>query len=212
MLNMAFLPEIPPEQTSNQSLQKLSSSHCYLYLLLAALMLATRTHHFSSLNALPSASIAIFFLAGMYLRSLSSFWFFYLLSIAIDLGASYARGQLSACLTPSYPMLVFSYAAMWATGYYLHPKWTTFASSIFSVTFIVPGLVIVSSLAFFISNGSYYALSGKFPTLTLIEYSTRVEKYYLGYITNPFCYVAIGLCFDYCLVKFFKGASAKAAH
>ena len=43
--------------------------------ILSFLMLATRTHHFSSFNHLPSASIAIFFLAGMYLRNIKAFWF-----------------------------------------------------------------------------------------------------------------------------------------
>ena len=88
-----------------------------VFALLTLLMLATRTHHFASLNHLPSASIAIFFLAGMYLRNMKAFWFFYILSVTIDLASSYYRGQFGDCITTSYPALVLSYGAMFAVSY-----------------------------------------------------------------------------------------------
>lgn len=172
-----------------------------IFAVLTLLMLATRTHHFSAFNQLPSASIAIFFLAGMYLRSIKSFWFFYILSIIIDLASSYFRGQLGDCLTASYPALAFSYAAMFAAGFYSRPKWLQEPSAI-SFCKVAIALFVASSIAFFISNGSYYAFSGKFPELSWVEYSARVDKYYFRSISNPIFYVAGAFVIDWVINRF----------
>lgn len=175
------------------------------------LMLATRTHHFSSLHHLPSASIAIFFLAGMYLRNMKSFWFFYVLSITIDLAASYARGQLGDCITASYPALVLSYGVMFAVGYYVKPLWqqNSWQENILKVAL---ALFIASSIAFLISNGSYYTLSGKFAELSWAEYTTRVDKYFLKSISNPVFYVISALVIDFTVSHFLleKGLNDKS--
>jgi len=174
-----------------------------ILVLLTLLMLATRTHHFSSLNHLPSASIAIFFLAGMYLRSIKAFWFFYILSVTIDLGSSYYRGQFGDCITTSYPALVLSYGVMFTLGYYSKPDWqkNIWQSNIIKVSV---ALFIASSIAFFISNGSYYTLSGKFPELSWAEYATRVDKYYFKSISNPIFYVVSAIVIDFTLSHFFQ--------
>ncbi|OKY25697.1 MULTISPECIES: hypothetical protein [Thalassotalea] len=177
-----------------------------IFITLILLMLATRTHHFSSLNHLPSASIAIFFLAGMYLRNISVFWFFYLLTVGIDLGSSYFRGQFGDCITTSYPALVLSYGVMFMVGYYTKPKWQE--GSLFNnVLKVALGLFIASTIAFFISNGSYYTLSGKFTDLSWAEYATRVDKYYLRYLSNPMVYVICALIIDVIIRHFFTEKS-----
>lgn len=173
-----------------------------VFALLTLLMLATRTHHFASLNNLPSASIAIFFLAGMYLRKTSAFWFFYVLSITIDLASSYYRGQFGNCITTSYPALVLSYGAMFVVGYYSKPKWQETSWQI-NIIKVALALFIASSIAFFISNGSYYVLSGKFPDLSWAEYATRVDKYYFRSISNPVFYVISAVVIDFTVSHFF---------
>ena len=173
-----------------------------VFALLTLLMLATRTHHFASLNHLPSASIAIFFLAGMYLRKTSAFWFFYVLSITIDLASSYYRGQFGNCITTSYPALVLSYGAMFVVGYYSKPKWQETSWQI-NIIKVALALFIASSIAFFISNGSYYVLSGKFQDLSWAEYATRVDKYYFRSISNPVFYVISAVVIDFTVSHFF---------
>ena len=173
-----------------------------VFALLTLLMLATRTHHFASLNNLPSASIAIFFLAGMYLRNMKAFWFFYILSVTIDLASSYYRGQFGDCITSSYPALVLSYGAMFVVGYYSRPNWQKNSWQI-NIIKMALALFIASSIAFFISNGSYYALSGKFPDLSWAEYATRVDKYYLKSISNPVFYVISAIVIDFTVSHFF---------
>ena len=169
-------------------------------------MLATRTHHFASLNNLPSASIAIFFLAGMYLRNIKAFWFFYVLSVTIDLGSSYYRGQFGDCITTSYPALVLSYAAMFTAGFYTKPDWEKSAWQI-NIIKVAFALFVASSIAFFISNGSYYTLSGNFPDLSWSEYSTRVDKYFFRSISNPVFYVISAIVIDFTVSHFFTEKS-----
>ncbi|MFQ3193665.1 MAG: hypothetical protein ACI9N3_000477 [Colwellia sp.] len=180
-----------------------------IFATLTLLMLATRTHHFASLNHLPSASIAIFFLAGMYLRNIKMFWFFYILTVTVDLASSYYRGQFGDCITTSYPALVLSYAAMFTAGFYTRPNWQ---QSVWQVNIIKVALAmfIASSIAFFISNGSYYAFSGKFPELSWAEYATRVDKYYVKSISNPIFYVVSAMVIDFTLSHFFKEKSINA--
>ncbi|MBA6265015.1 hypothetical protein [Colwellia sp. Bg11-12] len=180
-----------------------------IFATLTLLMLATRTHHFASLNHLPSASIAIFFLAGMYLRNIKMFWFFYILTVTVDLASSYYRGQFGDCITTSYPALVLSYAAMFTAGFYTRPNWQ---QSVWQVNIIKVALAmfIASSIAFFISNGSYYAFSGKFPVLSWAEYATRVDKYYVKSISNPIFYVVSAMVIDFTLSYFFKEKSINA--
>jgi len=173
-----------------------------VFALLTLLMLATRTHHFASLNHLPSASIAIFFLAGMYLRNMKAFWFFYILSVTIDLASSYYRGQFGDCITSSYPALVLSYGAMFVVGYYSKPNRQQNSWQI-NIIKVALALFIASSIAFFISNGSYYTLSGKFPVLSWAEYATRVDKYYFRSISNPVFYVISAIVIDFTVSHFF---------
>jgi hypothetical protein len=173
-----------------------------IFTLLTVLMLATRGHHFSSFNHLTSASTAIFFLAGMYLRNIKVFWFFYILSVTIDLASSYYRGQFGDCITTSYPALVLSYGVMFTVGFYSRPNWQQSAWQT-NIVQIALGLFIASSIAFFISNGSYYALSGNFPELSWAEYAKRIDKYYLKSISNPVFYVISAVVIDFTLSHFF---------
>ncbi len=182
-------------------------------------MVVTRGNHIASFSALPSASTAIFFIAGFYLRSIKAFWFFYLLTVIIDLSTSYYRGQFGDCITSSYPMLVLSYGIIFSGGAWLsrarfsQPKHSQDWFNRLIVMCLV--FIVVYSLAFFISNGSYYVFSGNFFPLSLTEYLTRVEKYYLGYLTTPIAYLgsacAMHLSFHY-LTRLLTSEQAEATH
>lgn len=172
-----------------------------VFFLLTFLMIATRGNHFATFNSLPSASTAVFFIAGMYLRKIKDFWFFYLLSIAIDLTSSYSRGQFGDFLIASYPLLAFSYGAMFAAGYYVRANWAqqSVTSNIIKISL---ALLVASSAAFFISNGSYYVLSGKFADLTWAEYVSRVEKYFFKSIFRPVFYIIAAIAIDWAITSF----------
>ena len=83
---------------------------------LALLMLCTRGQHFASVHALPSASWAVFFLAGALLRTRWMFAGLFALASLLDWG-SYAAGTISDwCLSPAYWALLPAYGTLWLAG------------------------------------------------------------------------------------------------
>ena len=80
-------------------------------LLLAAVMAATRFHHFGSAISLPDASLAIFFLAGFYLRSPLLFAGFLAEAALVDYLAITYGGVSDWCISPAYVFLIPTYAS-----------------------------------------------------------------------------------------------------
>jgi hypothetical protein len=157
---------------------------------LAALMAVTRYHHFGSAIQLPDASWAVFFLAGMSLRSAG--WFAALLAeaAAIDFLAITVGGASGWCVTPAYPFLAFAYGALWLAGRWCGREgagggrgWARAAAA----------LLAGVTAAFLISNGSFYLLSGYFSELTWTEYAARVARYYPRYALYTFLYAGLVL-------------------
>jgi hypothetical protein len=73
---------------------------------LVALIIMTRGHHFASINALPSASVAAFFLAGVYLRPMWVLPALVTLCAGLDFAAITYGNTSSFCVTPAYGFLV----------------------------------------------------------------------------------------------------------
>ena len=100
---------------------------------------------------------------------------------------------------------------MFTAGYYTRADWAN-QSTLMNITKITCALVIASSLAFFISNGSYYAFSGNFPELSWAEYTTRVAKYYFRSFSNPIFYVVTAIVIDWTISKFLTTKVAVTSH
>lgn len=79
---------------------------------LLLLMLVTRGHHFASVDALPSASWAVFFLAGLYLSRGLWFPIFLVLAATLDFAAIYWGGVSSYCVSPAYSFLLPAYGSL----------------------------------------------------------------------------------------------------
>lgn len=142
---------------------------------LAALMIATRGQHFASVDALPSASWAVFFLAGALLRPMWALPVLFVLATALDLG-SHAAGTISDwCLSPAYWALAFAYASLWLGGHVyrrLHvDDWRT-------LPWLALTLVVTASVAYLLSKGGYWFFSGRYPDPTLQGFLARVPAYY----------------------------------
>ena len=155
--------------------------------LLALAMAATRFHHFGSAISLPDASLAIFFLAGFYLRSPLVFVGFFAEAALIDYVATTYAGVSDWCITPAYFFLVPAYASIWFAG-----RWyaTRHRQAWASLIPLVIALAVGTLAAFLISNASFYLLSGRFTEMSWIEYGTRVAKYLPPYATSTFLYVS----------------------
>ena len=155
---------------------------------LAALMAATRYFHFGSALYLPDASLAVFFLAGFALSRAAYFPALLLEAGAIDYLAIAIGGVSDWCVTPAYWFLIPTYACLWLGGRWCaarhRPDWRGPALS-------GGALLAAASLAFLISNASFYLLSGYFTDMGWVEYGARVAKYYPLYVASALGYVAI---------------------
>lgn len=160
-------------------------------LLLATLMICTRGQHFAAVDALPSGSWAVFFLAGALLRPLWTLPLFFLLSSLLDLG-SLAAGTISDwCVSPAYWALAFAYAALWLGGHVyaraLHRQsWRT-------IPRLALALVLFGSLAYLLSKGGFYVFSGHYPDASWSGFVARIPHYYPRAIGTLAGYVGAGI-------------------
>lgn len=155
---------------------------------LIGLMFATRFHHFGGSFSLPDASLAAFFFAGLWVRGWKLFGFLLVEAALIDYVAIAHFSVNDYCISPAYVFLIPTYAALWAAGRYC-TKYKSIELSTVTTQFGI--LLAATSVAFFISNGSFYFLSGKFADLNLIEYASRVAKYYLPYMNYTVVYSVV---------------------
>jgi hypothetical protein len=155
---------------------------------LMALMAATRFHHFGTPFALPDASLAIFFLAALWLGGRYLFALLLLEAGLIDYLAITKLGVSDFCVSQAYVFLIAAYGAMWLGG-----KWSR-KFSVLSVASAVQqfaALVVATSTAFLISNGSFYLLSGRYPDSSWSQYVERFAEYYPAYLTSTLIYVVV---------------------
>lgn len=160
---------------------------------LAALMAATRFHHFGSALQLPDASLAVFFLGGLYLRRSVAFGACIGLAALVDYLAIAHAGVSDWCVTPAYAFLLPTYGCLWWAGVWCakHERrgwrgWARLAGALCGAT----------ALAFLISSGSFYAWSGYFGELPLSEYAARSVRYFPAYLGSALAYVAAALSFE----------------
>jgi hypothetical protein len=179
----------------------------YLPILLIALMVLTRFHHFGDALHLPDASLAVFFFAGFYQASAfgkkALFGFLIALAGLIDYVAI-ANGTSDWCVSAAYVFLIPTYGVMWLAGRYCDNfkalTWSEFGVSLSLAT-------VAISTAFVISSGSFYLLSGRFGELSLFEFAIQIANYYPSYLGAGLMYALVGLG----IVKIIKVASALEA-
>ena len=155
---------------------------------LMALMAATRFHHFGTPFALPDASLAVFFLAGLWLGGRYLFATLLVEAGVIDYLAITKFGVSDFCVTKAYVFLIPAYAAMWLGG-----KWCRHFGelSLSSVLQQFGMLITATSTAFLFSNGSFYWLSGRYVSPHWAQYVERFSQYYPPYLTNAALYVLV---------------------
>jgi len=167
----------------------------YLPISLIVLMVLTRFHHFGDVLHLPDASLAVFFFAGFY-RKKALFFFLLAMAALIDYVAI-ENGTSSWCVSPAYVFLIPTYAVMWFAGRYCS---ILKSMKIAELAKSAGLLTLATSVAFAISNGSFYLFSGRYEDVLLGEYFLRVAQYYPYYVGAALIYVVAGLV----IVKLFK--------
>jgi hypothetical protein len=170
------------------SMTKLTAKHERMVgIVLALLMLATRWRHFGDALHLPDASLAIFFIAGFFVSGALAFGVLLFEAGIIDWAATSAGGVSDWCLSPAYWFLIPTYGVLWGAGRWYARVHRTRVSTLIP---LCGALFTSTSIAFLISNGSFYALSGRFTDMGWTEYAARTAQYFPPYQMSAFVYVA----------------------
>jgi hypothetical protein len=160
---------------------------------LVLLMLATRSNlisHFGTNLFLPDASMAVFLLAGFFFASRLFFGALMVLAVVIDYVAIAKFGVNDYCVTPAYWALIPTYAVLWLGGrFYARSHQFTWPSL---ATFAAVSLASVS-VAFLISNASFYLLAGYFSQMSALDYASVVSQYYLSYVAGAVVYLLVAV-------------------
>lgn len=157
---------------------------------LIAIMALTRSHHFGSAFALPDASLAVFFFAGLLCAKR---WLLAGLLVEAGVIDYVAISQFSVsdfCISPAYLFLILAYGVMWLGG--------KFSQGLSAVNLVdsckVLGIAVVAILAaYLLSNGSFYLLSDKVGDTSWQGYTRQAMRYLPQYAGSSLLYIAIGM-------------------
>lgn len=161
----------------------------FVALALAALMAATRIHHFGVGAIAPDASTAVFFLAGLMLASPIYLAAFSALAIALDMMALGPVGVADACMSSGYWLLFAGYAALWLAG--RSARATVRLDLLAAVKLLVIASVGVG--VFFVFSNLGYYLGSEYASLSVQEYALRVSRYLPYYWLVTLAYAAAGV-------------------
>lgn len=153
----------------------------WIGLTLVALMAVTRGHHFASLNHLPSASWAVFFLAGFYLRQAWVFGALLAEAALLDFAAITWGGVSSFCVTPAYGFLLPAYGALWLGGRWAAARYRFAWSMLPTLAVALLCSAVVSEL---FSSGGFYFFGGRYVDPTMAEFGVRLMKYFPSMLSS----------------------------
>jgi len=142
---------------------------------LAALVFITRGDHIASLSSLPAASLAVFFLAGFYLRTTWAFVALLALCVGIDYFAITAGGVSSFCVTPAYGFLLPAYGVLWLAGRWFNTQYRFTSKALLP---LVGSVAVAAAISELFSSGGFYFLSGRFEDPTLAVFGERLVRYF----------------------------------
>jgi len=142
---------------------------------LALLMAVTRGQHLAALGFLPDASWAVFFLAGVYLRSVWVFVALMVEAFVLDVAAVTWGGVSSFCFTPAYALLLPAHAALWLAGRWYAGRYRQAWSTLLPLAGAVLGSALVAEV---LASGGFYLFSGRFAEQSLAELGSRLVRYF----------------------------------
>lgn len=174
---------------------------------LALLIIMTRGHHFASVNALPSASLAVFFLAGLYLRPAWLFAALLALCAGLDFYSITFAGTSGFCVTPAYGFLLPAYGTMWLAGRWFAKRYTFSSSAMLP---LVSSIAVAASISELFSSGGFYFFGGRYPDPTLSVFGERLMKYFPHQLENIGFWLAVALVVHVAFVLTKRAGNAQA--
>lgn len=169
-----------------------------LFVVLMAMMVLTRFHHFGDVLHLPDASMALYFLGGLYLRKHWQFVTMLLLALVIDWVAIRLAGVSDFCVTAAYAALPVAYGALWYAGRGFSSRMRGTTRSLFDA-WLVGCVAAVAS--FIVSNGSFYWLGGRYADPNWSEYVARAWQWGPMFVRTTACYLAAAMVLHHLVVR-----------
>lgn len=174
----------------------------------ATIMIATRFNHFGDALHLPDASMALFFLGGIYLRKHVAFLGFVILAVMIDwYSVSYA-GVSDFCITIAYSFLPLAYAVLWYAGRLLAPRYD---GSMASHAVVFAGLLVSATLSYAVSNGAFYWLGGRYTDPNMTQYVQRFAQWAPLFVRAAAGYVLVAQVVQALVFRFAPRADDRIA-
>ncbi len=168
---------------------KLSIRHQWMTgTLLVLLLVATRGHHFATLQSLPGATWAVFFLAGVYLRPRWVFPGLLVVTWFLDFAALTWGDSSGFCLTRAYLFLWPAYGALWFAGHWYADRHQYSGRTLLP---LAGALLLGAVVCELFSSGGFYFFSGRFEEPTLTEFGHRLVRYFPGYLQSLALYTGI---------------------
>lgn len=161
-----------------------------LALLLVGAMAATRFKHIGDALHLPDASMAVFFLGGVYLRR---HWMFALmvgLAVLLDWVSIRYAGVSDFCVTAAYAFLPLAYAVLWYAGRAYAPR---LAGRFGALAGAFGVALVAATVSFAISNGAFYWLGGRYAQPHVAQYLARLWQWGPLFVRTTMGYVAVAL-------------------
>lgn len=162
-----------------------------IFALLAALMAATRLHHFA---ALPDASWAVFFLAGFYLRGSLRWAFPALMALAVAVDYAVIAGQgldfwSHYCVSPAYWFLLPAHLSLTLGGAWLGKHHRDLGAR--GLGLLAGSAFVSTSMCYLISNGSFYWLGAAVAEPSLAGWMKNLSDWYLPYLRTTGLYLGV---------------------
>lgn len=177
-------------------------------LALAALLAMTRGHHFASVESLPSASWAVFFLAGVFVRSRWAFPALFMESVALDFGALWSGAVSDWCISPAYWLLVPAYGVLWFGGRLFADRQL---QGLRQLAWLAVCVIVSAFVTQVISSGGFYFFSGRYAEPTFAGLVERLVIYYPRYLSTLAMYVSFAAVLYVALSTAFRSADRRVA-
>jgi hypothetical protein len=194
-------------------LSSASTAPWLLSIALLLLLIGTRSQfvvehlHFSPALRAPDATLAVFFLAGLWIAS-APYAAVLLGAAALADQIAFAGGVPDWCFTAAYVCLIPAYLTMWFAGRIC--RGVDFMSPA-GASKLIGVLVVACFIEFVISSGSFFLWSGYFPAMPAAEYWSKTIGYYPSYLGWAAVYVAAALAIA-SIVRAFRTESAQHTH
>lgn len=185
-----------------------------LFAVFAAFMVVTRYHHFGDVLHLPDASMALFFLGGLFISDRTRadhlrFVAFMVLAVVIDVVSVGFAGASDYCVTPSYAALLPAYAMLWYGGRMIASRHAVEPKAILLTIAVA---LVSASLSFVISNGAFYWFGGRYENPHFAEYVARAWQWGPLFVRTTMLYIVVALALHVVAARTLGAGLAQTSH